>query len=55
MDEWKDLMLKDIKEIPWNDDLKSALIKEVNKVYEKVMNDGYLMNPAIYVLKCRKN
>ncbi len=54
MDEWKNLILKDIKEIPWNDDLKSALIKEVNKVYEKVMNDRYLMNPAIYVLKSRK-
>lgn len=55
MDEWIDIMLKDIKGIPWDDELKNILKKEVDKIYNKVMDDGYLMNPAIYVLKCKKN
>ena len=55
MNEWKEIMLKDIKEIPWDDDLKNILIKEMNKIYDKVMKDRYLMNPAMYVLKCEKN
>lgn len=46
-------MLKNIEKIPW-DSSKDALIKNVNEVYEKVTKDGYLMNPALYVLKCRK-
>ncbi len=54
MDEWRELMLNDIKEIPWDEELKDALIEEVNRVYDKVLSDGFLMNPAIYVLKCRK-
>lgn len=54
MDEWKEIMLKDIKELPWDNHLKNALTKSVNKTYNKVAKDGYLMNPALYVLKCRK-
>jgi len=53
MKEWKEVMLKNIEKIPW-DSSKDALIKNVNEVYEKVTKDGYLMNPALYVLKCRK-
>lgn len=53
MKEWKEVMLKNIEKIPW-DSSKDALIKNVNEVYEKVKKDGYLMNPALYVLKCRK-
>jgi len=54
MKEWKEVMLKNIEKIPW-DSSKDALIKNVNEVYEKVKKDGYLMNPALYVLKCRKS
>ncbi len=54
MDEWRELMLKDIEEIPWDNELKGALNKAVNRVYDKVMSDGFLMNPSIYVLKCKK-
>jgi hypothetical protein len=46
-------MLKNIEKIPW-DSSKDALIKNVNEVYEKVTKDGYLMNPTLYVLKCKK-
>jgi len=47
-------MLKYGKELHWNDHLKDSLIKSVNEVYNKVTKDGYLMNPALYVLKCKK-
>ena len=53
MNEWKEVMLKNIEKIPW-DSSKDTLIKNVNEVYEKVKKDGYLMNPALYVLKCSK-
>ncbi len=53
INEWKKVMLKNIEKIPW-DSSKDALIKNVNEVCEKVTEDGYLMNPALYVLKCRK-
>ena len=54
MDEWKEVMLKDVKELPWDKYLKDALRKGVNKAYRKVTQDGYVMNPALYVLKCKK-
>jgi len=54
MNEWKETMLKYIRELHWNDDLKNSLIESVNEVYNKVMKDGYLMNPSSYVLKCKK-
>lgn len=44
----------DIEEIPWSAPLKDALRKEVDETYNKVMKDGYLMSPAMYVLKCKK-
>lgn len=39
MNEWKEIMLKDIKKFTWNN-LQDALIKSVNEVYEKVTKDG---------------
>ncbi len=54
MNEWKTMMLKDVEELPWNTHLKDALRKEIEETYSKVMKDGYLMNPALYVLKCKK-
>ncbi len=54
MNEWKETMLKYIKELHWNDDLKNSLIESVNEVYNNVTKDGYLMNPSSYVLKCKK-
>ncbi len=54
MNEWKEVMLRDIKELHWNDDLKNSLIESVNEVYNNVTKDGYLMNPSSYVLKCKK-
>ena len=53
MDEWKEITLKDVEKIPWNN-LKDALIKSVNEVYERVTKDGFLMNPSLSMLKCRK-
>jgi len=46
-------MLKDVEELPWNSHFKGALRKEINETYNKVMKDGYLMNPALYMLKCK--
>jgi len=54
MNEWKDIMLKDVKVIPWNTPLKDILRKEIDEIYNKVMKDRYLMNPALYMLKCKK-
>ena len=54
MDEWKEIMLKDIKELPWDNHLRDTLTKSVNKTYNKVTQDGYLMHPALYILKSRK-
>jgi len=54
MNEWKEIMLKDVEELPWNNRIKDVLRKEVNEIYNKVMEDDYLMNPATYVLKCKK-
>ena len=54
MNEWKEVMLKYIRELHWNDDLKNSLIESVNEVYNNVTKDGYLMNPSSYVLKCKK-
>jgi len=54
MNEWKEMMLKYAKELHWNDHLKDSLIKSVNEVYNKVTKNGYLMNPSLYVLKCKK-
>jgi hypothetical protein len=53
MNEWKEVMLKNIEKIPWGSS-KDALMKNVNEVCEKVAKDEYLTNPALYVLKCRK-
>jgi len=53
MNEWKAIMLNDIKNLAW-DNLKDTLIESVDMVYRKVKKDGYLMNPALYILKCRK-
>jgi len=54
MNEWKTIMQKDIKELPWSNRLKGALREEIEETYNKVMKDGYLMNPALYVLKSKK-
>ncbi|MCD5384198.1 class I SAM-dependent methyltransferase [candidate division WOR-3 bacterium] len=53
LEEWKEIMLKDVEELPWSNHLKDVLRKEIDVTYNKIMKDGYLMNPAIFVLKCR--
>lgn len=54
INEWKEIMLEDIEKIPWNNYFKNNLRKEVNDTYNIVMKNGYLMNPAFYILKCKK-
>lgn len=54
IDEWKEIMLKDVERIPWNSHLREALGKEIEETHDKVMTDEYLMSPALYVLKCKK-
>mgnify|MGYP001027203593 CR=1 FL=1 len=54
MKEWKEIMLKDVEELPWNNHLKDVLRKEIDETYNKVMKDEYLVNPSLYVLKCKK-
>jgi len=54
MTEWREIMLKAIKKLPMNDHFKNALVKELEAIYNKVVKDGYLMNPFVYVLKCKK-
>ena len=54
MDEWKEIMLKDVEGLPWGNYLKKALRREIEETYNKVIKDGYLMNPTLYVLKCEK-
>ncbi|NIQ05178.1 MAG: methyltransferase domain-containing protein [Candidatus Korarchaeota archaeon] len=54
MREWKEIMLNEVDDLPWSNHLTDALRKEIYETYNKVMDDGFLMNPAHYVLKCRK-
>jgi ubiquinone/menaquinone biosynthesis C-methylase UbiE len=54
MNEWKEIMLKDVEKLPWNNHLKDALGKEIYETYNKVIKDEYLVNPSLYVLKCKK-
>ena len=54
MDEWKEIMSKHVKELPWDNHLKDILNKEINESYDRVVRDAYLMNPSLYVLKCKK-
>jgi SAM-dependent methyltransferase len=54
IDEWRDVMLKDIKTLHWGEPLKKALVKSVDEVYGKVVKDGFIMNPGNFVLKCKK-
>ncbi len=55
MNEWKEIMLRDVEEIPWNNYFKDDLRKEIDEIYYMVMERGYLMNPALYILKCKKD
>lgn len=52
--EWKEIMEKDIKGLPWDDSFKKSLEKQVRKIYKKIKKDGYLMCPPLWVIKCRK-
>ncbi len=54
MNEWREIMLKEVKVLPWDEYLKNALAQEINETYNKVLKDEYLMTPAAYVLKCKK-
>jgi SAM-dependent methyltransferase len=54
MDEWREIMFKDVEKLHWSDIVKNILRKEIDGIYNKVLKDGYLMNPALYVLKCIK-
>ena len=54
MDEWKEIMLKEIESLEYKSSLKSALEEEVYNIYEKVRTDRYLTQPPMYVLKSRK-
>ena len=54
MTEWKEIMLKEISGLPWNDHLKDGLSNELEAIHNKVIKDGYLMSPSLYVLKCKK-
>jgi hypothetical protein len=54
IEEWRDIMLKDIKTLRWGEALKKALVKSVDEVHEKVKKDGFIMNPPNFVLKCSK-
>ncbi len=54
MNEWKAIMLKDVEDLPWDNSIKDVLRKEISDIYNKVVEDGYLMNSALYVLKCKK-
>ncbi len=55
MNEWKEIMLRDVEEIPWNNYFKDDLRKEIDEIYYMVMERGFLMNPALYILKCKKD
>lgn len=54
IDEWKNMMQEEIKEIPWSEEFRKTITAEVNKVYKRVAKDGYLLGPAKYVIKARK-
>jgi len=54
MDDWQNTMQEEIKNIPWEERLRKTIAAEVNKVYKRVAEDGYLLGPAKYVIKARK-
>jgi len=54
INEWKEIMLNDISKLQW-DSLKEGLTRSVEEIYEKVKKDGFMMNPPMYVLKCKKS
>ena len=53
IDEWRGVMREAVDSLPW-DALKPSLTEEVERVRAKVLDDGYLLSPGRYVLKCRK-
>ena len=55
MNEWREIMFKNVEKLHWSNKVKDILRKEINEIYNKVLKDGYLINPAIYVLKCKKD
>jgi len=52
--EWCKIMLEKVRELPWSTVFRYTLIKEINEIFNKVLKDGYLVNPSLFVLKCRK-
>ncbi len=54
MDEWKNSMQEKVKEMAWSEEFRKTIAAEVNKVYEQVLDEGYLLGPAKYIIKARK-
>lgn len=49
--EWKVVMKDEIKNLDWNSEFRKALYTEVEKIYDKIENDGYMTAPSQFILK----
>jgi hypothetical protein len=54
IDEWRDIMRKDIAGLHWSDHLKKSLLKTADEIYDKVKKDGFIMDTGNFILKCHK-
>jgi len=54
MKEWLQIMMNYIDNLPYSENLKKSLKEEAERIYKKIENEGYLMMPPYYVVKCRK-
>ncbi len=55
INEWREVMLQEVSGLNW-DSLTQHLEATVNEIHQRVLDDGYLLCPAKFVVKCvRKN
>ncbi len=55
MDEWLRIIENYADKLPYSKDLQSAIKEEARRIYQKVKEDGYIMDPPYYVAKAKKN
>ncbi|MDP2806953.1 MAG: class I SAM-dependent methyltransferase [bacterium] len=54
INEWREIMIREIDSAPWSRQLTQALLREVDDIHLKVSTDQFLMCPELFVVKSLK-